>query len=131
MPGDLGERSIRFFYTNYRGKRSIRVAVPVILQWGSSVWHPRPQWLMTAFDVDKGAERTFALEDCQFITCDASNRTTQATSSLDERPCTTDAFLASAVLDLDMYELNDACVAWVEGAWADAMKGIRSLEDGQ
>ena len=70
---DLGERSVRFFYTNYRGERSIRTAVPVILTWGQSQWHPRPQWLMTAFDMDKGAERTFALENCQFITCDASD----------------------------------------------------------
>jgi len=73
--GDIHERAVRFFYTNYRGERSIRTAVPVILLWGSTEWHPRPQWILTAFDLDKGAERSFALEDCQFIKAAATDQT--------------------------------------------------------
>jgi len=65
--GDLGEKAIRFFYVNWRGERSIRVVVPRTLTWGSTEWHPEPQWIMTAYDLDKGDERYFALQDCQFV----------------------------------------------------------------
>ncbi|MCA1776090.1 MAG: hypothetical protein LC676_10905 [Loktanella sp.] len=66
-PRIAGEKSIRFWYVNWRGETSIRTAIPVIIRFGSTVWHPRPQWILTAFDVDKREQRDFALEDCQFI----------------------------------------------------------------
>ena len=50
-------------YTNYKGVRSERRIVPRIVWWGSTEYHPTEQWLLDAFDVDKGVERTFALED--------------------------------------------------------------------
>ena len=63
---DLAARSMRFNYTNWRGEDSIRWVTPLSLRWGSSEWHPDPQWLMRAFDHDKGEEREFALRDCDF-----------------------------------------------------------------
>lgn len=54
---------IEFGYTNYRGEYSIRRAVPVRVYFGSTEWHPEPQWLMSAFDLEKGADRDFALKD--------------------------------------------------------------------
>ena len=32
-----------------------------MLRFGSTQWHPEPQWLLQAWDVDKDAERDFAL----------------------------------------------------------------------
>lgn len=48
-------------YTNWKGERSVRTVTPRLFFWGSTNYHPDPQWLMTAIDEDKNAERTFAL----------------------------------------------------------------------
>ena len=58
--------AVRFVYTNYRGEPSIRIARPIRMWFGSTEYHPEPQWLFTAFDVDKGQKRDFALADCDF-----------------------------------------------------------------
>ena len=66
---DLAGRAMCFTYTNYRGETSTRWATPDHknpLRWGVTQWHPRPGWLLRAFDHDKGEEREFALEDCRF-----------------------------------------------------------------
>lgn len=54
---------ITFTYTNHRGKTSVRFARPINFCFGSTEYHPEPQWLMHAFDLDKNAERTFAMKD--------------------------------------------------------------------
>ena len=64
--GNLAERSLRFSYKNYRGEHSVRWATPKTFWWGSTEYHPEPQWLMSAFDHDKGQMRDFALADCDF-----------------------------------------------------------------
>jgi predicted DNA-binding transcriptional regulator YafY len=48
-------------YTNHRGVRVARTIVPRELRWGTSPWHPEPQWLLEAYDREKGAVRSFAL----------------------------------------------------------------------
>lgn len=48
---------------NYRGEvsdRRIQVMGPPYR--GSTEWHPEVQWLLPAIDVDRGVERTFAME---------------------------------------------------------------------
>lgn len=50
-------------YTNYRGETADRRIIPRSLRFASSEWHPQPQWLLDAFDVEKGAERSFAMRD--------------------------------------------------------------------
>jgi hypothetical protein len=55
------EKVMTAHYTNHRGESGTRRIVPTRIRWGSTAWHTRPQWLMDAFDLDKGAERTFAL----------------------------------------------------------------------
>lgn len=55
--------TITVVYTNHRGETAVRRIRPFNLYFGSTVWHPRPQWLMDAFDEEKNATRTFALED--------------------------------------------------------------------
>jgi hypothetical protein len=63
MPEEL---QISFLYTNYRGQLSRRKAVPLRIAFESTDWHPEPQWILHAFDMDKKAERGFALKDCDF-----------------------------------------------------------------
>lgn len=54
---------IKLAYTNWKGETAQRTIIPRHIWWGSNEWHPEPQWLLTAFDVDKQAERYFALKD--------------------------------------------------------------------
>lgn len=55
--------AISIDYTNYRGERSIRIIVPLEFFHGSNEFHPEPQWLLRAFDMEKKVERTFAMRD--------------------------------------------------------------------
>ena len=50
-------------YTNYRGETALRTIVPKRLWFGSTEWHRDEGWLLDAFDVEKGAERSFAMKD--------------------------------------------------------------------
>ena len=54
-------------YTNWRGERARRSIVPTgQLRFGTTEWHPKPGWLLEAWDPSKGAMREFALSDCDF-----------------------------------------------------------------
>lgn len=50
-------------YTNYRGEYGVRTLVPQGIYFGCTKWHRLPQWLMRAWDVEKGDYRDFALID--------------------------------------------------------------------
>lgn len=64
VPGiDRATQPIKLTYRNYRGEISERTITPQSVWYGSTDWHPEPQWLLTAFDHDKQAERDFALKD--------------------------------------------------------------------
>ena len=53
---------ISITYKNWRGETSVRRIVPMAApHFGQTDWHPEPQWLLRAWDVDKQAEREFAL----------------------------------------------------------------------
>ncbi len=56
-------RRVAFDYVNWRGERARRVVEPVQLWFGATEYHPEPQWLLKARDVEKGAMRDFALKD--------------------------------------------------------------------
>lgn len=60
------DNSIVITYTNWRGYTSRRRIIPAAWRFGTSAWHPEPQWLILAHDVDKDAEREFAFKDCVF-----------------------------------------------------------------
>ncbi len=59
------EEVVAIVYTNYRGETAERQIVPQKLWFGSTEYHPEKQWLLDAFDVDKNAERTFAVKDIE------------------------------------------------------------------
>lgn len=65
---------IKMIYTNYRGETSVRSVTPISVDFGTTDWHPEPQWLMTAYDNDKGAHRAFALRDCDFTVDDTKEQ---------------------------------------------------------
>lgn len=49
-------------YTNWRGKRSLRKIEPLDLYRGANEWHPEPQWLLNAIDLnDAGKIKSFAM----------------------------------------------------------------------
>jgi predicted DNA-binding transcriptional regulator YafY len=54
---------VLFHYVNHAGKAAEHRVVPVKLWFGSTAWHPYPQWLLEAVDVDKGALRDFAMSN--------------------------------------------------------------------
>lgn len=56
-------RAVRVVYTNYRRETSERTIVPERLWFGSTPWHPEPQWLLDALDLEKGERRSFAVAD--------------------------------------------------------------------
>ena len=55
--------TMTFRYRNYRGEVSMREVVPCRIYFGGTDWHPEPQWLMEAWDIEKNAMRAFAMAD--------------------------------------------------------------------
>lgn len=53
----------RIWYTNHRGEHAERVIIPQRIYFGATEWHREPQWLLVAIDVEKNAERHFAMKD--------------------------------------------------------------------
>ena len=62
-PVHLASLPVSLTYTNYRGETSVRRITPLGLRFASTEWHPEPQWLLIAYDHDKGENRNFALKD--------------------------------------------------------------------
>ena len=69
-------------YLNHRGAITERNVVPIELWYGLSEWHDGEQWFMKAYDIDKHAEREFALMNIKNISAinlsnEVDNLTTQ------------------------------------------------------
>lgn len=56
-------KELTFLYRNWRGETALRIVVPKGLVFGSTSYHPKEQWFLVAFDVEKQQERQFALAD--------------------------------------------------------------------
>lgn len=52
-----------FQYRNHRGEIGWRRVLPSVISFQPTVWHPEPQWILVARDLDKGEDRSFALCD--------------------------------------------------------------------
>lgn len=61
MPNEAAP--LAFTYRNWRGEVGHRSVYPIRMEWGATEWHPEPQWLLVAHDIEKGAERSFAVKD--------------------------------------------------------------------
>lgn len=67
------EKAVSIIYTNYKGVTGTRRIVPIEILFGHNEWHTQDQWLMRALDLEKNAERTFALKDIQSWCADTPN----------------------------------------------------------
>jgi predicted DNA-binding transcriptional regulator YafY len=54
-------RTIWIDYTNHDGVRRWRQITPEGLRYGSNVWHPEPQYLLSAYDLERDDFRIFAV----------------------------------------------------------------------
>lgn len=54
---------VTFTYKNYRGETSVRLVQPIMISFGTTIFYPERQWLLHAWDINKEAERTFAMKD--------------------------------------------------------------------
>lgn len=61
------QQPLVFEYVNWRGELGQRRVMPSRILFGSTEYHPEPQWLMEAFDLDKGEMRSFAMRDIEKI----------------------------------------------------------------
>lgn len=59
------KKIVEIVYTNWKGITAIRHIIPKDIFFGSTEWHQEEQWLLNAFDVEKQADRSFALKDIQ------------------------------------------------------------------
>lgn len=55
-------------YQNWRGEVATRRLRPIKFWHGSTVWHPTPGLMLKAVDLDKNAERDFAVADINMAT---------------------------------------------------------------
>ena len=60
---EASSEDVEIVYTNYRAETSTRRIRPLGLFFGSTEWHPSPQWLLEAFDYSRNAKRAFALQE--------------------------------------------------------------------
>lgn len=54
---------IKVKYKNWQGNISIRNIIPQNIYYGNTQFHKEDQWLMNVWDVEKDAQRTYAMLD--------------------------------------------------------------------
>ncbi|MDX1882711.1 DUF1653 domain-containing protein [Mycolicibacterium sp. 120270] len=60
------EKVVSIIYTNYRGETALRAVIPERLWYGNTDWHPADQWFLRAYDLDRKADRDFAVGDIKW-----------------------------------------------------------------
>jgi predicted DNA-binding transcriptional regulator YafY len=63
-----GDRAVQLDYTNWKGERRWRRVLPQSLWYGTTSYHPTPQWFIRAVDLEKNAVRDFAVKDLHGVT---------------------------------------------------------------
>lgn len=59
----MSKNNVTFTYKNWKGETAVRLVRPIMISFGHTTFHPEPQWLLHAWDINKEAERTFAMKD--------------------------------------------------------------------
>jgi hypothetical protein len=57
----------KFTYKNWRGEIAQRHVKVMSIWYGTTQWHPEPQWFMHALDLDKKEIRDFAMRDMKDV----------------------------------------------------------------
>jgi len=55
--------TVRLRYRNWKGVVKTYLILPSGLWYGSTEYHPRRQWLLSAIDLDDGESKNFAVKD--------------------------------------------------------------------
>lgn len=63
QPYVIAQHEVAIDYTNWRGERRIRRIMPLSISWGSTQFHPKPQWLLRARDLEDDGIKMFAMCD--------------------------------------------------------------------
>jgi len=58
-------QSVKILYTSWKGETRWRQVKPKSIYFGATQYHPDPQWLMKALDLEKNKVRDFAMHDIQ------------------------------------------------------------------
>jgi predicted DNA-binding transcriptional regulator YafY len=61
----MEKKTVKILYKNYRGEVAYRTIIPKSIGFLSTEWHPKEQWILTAFDFEKNADRGFSIADIQ------------------------------------------------------------------
>lgn len=56
-----GHPPVALDYTNHEGVRGVRRVKPLLIDYGTTDWHPEPGFLMPCWDMDRGAYRIYSL----------------------------------------------------------------------
>jgi len=59
----MDKKQVKIIYKNWKGVIAKRNILPEKLFYGSDEWHKVEQWFVLAYDLDKKANRNFALND--------------------------------------------------------------------
>lgn len=65
MEINIDQEIVSIVYKNYRGETALRQVIPIKIWFGGTDWHPESQWLLDAHDINKNADRTFAMKDIE------------------------------------------------------------------
>ena len=60
---DGNKNSVKVLYKNWEGITAIRNIIPLKIWYGKTQWHKTSQWLIKVYDIDKKAERDYAMKD--------------------------------------------------------------------
>lgn len=59
------QNTVKILYTNWKGETAEHTIQPLELWFGATEYHPGEQWLLRAYDLEKNAERNFAMKDIE------------------------------------------------------------------
>lgn len=54
---------VSIVYRNWKGKVATRHIIPKNIEWKETTWHPKAQWILNAYDLEKEDMRGFAIAD--------------------------------------------------------------------
>jgi predicted DNA-binding transcriptional regulator YafY len=57
--------TVAIVYRNHRGETWTRRIIPQRIWYGRTEWHPEEQWMLDAYDLERAAMRSFAMQDIQ------------------------------------------------------------------
>lgn len=57
------KKTIKILYKNWKNETRYRLIEPISIEFKSTEWHPEEQWILNAIDIEKDAQRAFAIKD--------------------------------------------------------------------